>query len=85
VAVFEPVHGSAPDIAGLDRANPVALILSAALMLGHVGEPEAAHALFEAVRAVVAAGRRVTFDLGGTSGTREMGEAIAEEAARLTA
>jgi len=80
-AVFEPVHGSAPDIAGLDRANPAALILSAVLMLGHLGEPEAAHALFEAVRAVIHAGRRVTFDLGGTSGTRDMGEAVAEEVA----
>ncbi|MBN1320321.1 MAG: isocitrate/isopropylmalate dehydrogenase family protein [Thermoleophilia bacterium] len=85
VAVFEPVHGSAPDIAGLGRANPSALVLSAVLMLGHLGEPGAAHALFEAVRAVIAAGERVTPDLGGAAGTEEMGAAIAEEAARLTA
>lgn len=81
VAVFEPVHGSAPDIAGLDKANPAALMLSAVLMLGHLGESEAARTLLEAVRVVVAAGRRVTFDLGGTSGTRDMGEAVAEEVA----
>ncbi len=82
-AVFEPVHGSAPKYAGLDKANPTALILSAVLMLQHLGEPDAAHALFEAVRAVIGAGKRVTYDLGGTSGTRDMGDAIAEEVARL--
>jgi isocitrate dehydrogenase (NAD+) len=52
-------------------------------MLQHLGEPDAAHALFEAVRAVIGAGKRVTYDLGGTSGTRDMGDAIAEEVARL--
>jgi isocitrate dehydrogenase (NAD+) len=83
IAVFEPVHGSAPKYAGLDKANPTALILSAVLMLQHLGEPDAAHALFEAVRAVIGAGKRVTYDLGGTSGTRDMGDAIAEEVARL--
>jgi isocitrate dehydrogenase (NAD+) len=83
IAVFEAVHGSAPKYAGLDKADPTALILSAALMLSYLGEPKAAHALFEAVRAVIGAGERVTYDLGGTSGTRDMGEAIAEEASRL--
>ncbi len=78
IAVFEPVHGSAPDIAGLDRANPTALILSAVLMLGHLGEPGAAHALFEGVRAVIGAGKYVTRDLGGSSGTKDMGDAIGE-------
>ena len=82
MAVFEPVHGSAPKYAGLDKADPTALVLSAVLMLAHLGEAEAAHALFEAVRAVIGEGRRVTYDLGGTSGTRDMGEAIAEEVAR---
>jgi isocitrate dehydrogenase (NAD+) len=85
MAVFEPVHGSAPKYAGLDKANPTALVLSAVLMLGHLGEPKAAHALFESVRAVIGAGRRVTYDLGGTSGTKDMGEAIAEEVDRLIA
>jgi isocitrate dehydrogenase (NAD+) len=82
-AVFEAVHGSAPKYAGLDRADPTALILSAVLMLGHLGEPGAAHALFRGVRAVIGEGRRVTPDLGGTAGTREMGEAIAESVCSL--
>jgi len=83
IAVFEPVHGSAPKYAGLDKADPTALILSAVLLLGHLGEPKAAHALFEGVRAVIGAGKRVTYDLGGQSGTRDMGEAVAEEVTRL--
>jgi isocitrate dehydrogenase (NAD+) len=73
------VHGSAPKYAGQDKADPTALVLSAVLMLAHLGEPAAAHALFEGVRAVIGAGRRVTYDLGGSSGTKDMGEAIAEE------
>jgi len=82
MAVFEPVHGSAPKYAGLDKADPTALVLSAVLMLGYLGEPQASHALFEAVRTVIGEGRRVTYDLGGASGTKDMGEAIAEEVAR---
>ncbi len=82
-AVFEPVHGSAPKYAGLDKANPTALILSAVLLLKHIGEAAAARALYEGVRAVIRDGRRVTYDLGGTAGTREMGEAVAEQVARL--
>jgi isocitrate dehydrogenase (NAD+) len=82
MAVFEAVHGSAPKYAGLDKADPTALVLSAVLMLAHLGEAAAAHALFEAVRAVIGEGRRVTYDLGGTSGTKDMGEAIAEEVSR---
>jgi isocitrate dehydrogenase (NAD+) len=82
MAVFEPVHGSAPKYAGLDKADPTALVLSAVLMLAYLGEAEASRVLFEAVRTVIGEGRRVTYDLGGTSGTRDMGEAIAEEVAR---
>jgi isocitrate dehydrogenase (NAD+) len=82
-AVFEPVHGSAPDIAGTGQADPTALILSAALLLSHIGEAKGAHALFEGVRTVIGRGKRVTPDLGGTSGTADMGAAIAEEVARL--
>jgi isocitrate dehydrogenase (NAD+) len=77
-AVFEPVHGSAPKYAGQNRANPTALILSAALMLRHLGETEAGVAVETAVRDVIAAGETVTYDLGGTAGTREFGEAVAE-------
>jgi isocitrate dehydrogenase (NAD+) len=77
-AVFEPVHGSAPKYAGLNRANPTALILSGALMLRHLGYPEAGAAVEEAVRGVIAEGRTVTSDLGGTAGTSEFADAVIE-------
>lgn len=76
-AVFEPVHGSAPKYAGQDKANPTALILSGALMLRHLGDTDAADAVESAVRAVIAEGTTVTYDLGGTAGTREFGAAVA--------
>ena len=76
-AVFEPVHGSAPKYAGQNKANPTALILSGALMLRHLGEIDRADAVESAVRDVIAAGETVTYDLGGTAGTREFGEAVA--------
>ncbi len=76
-AVFEPVHGSAPKHAGQNKANPTALILSAALMLRHLGETDAADVVERAVREVIAAGETVTYDLGGSAGTREFGEAVA--------
>ncbi|HEX3264606.1 MAG TPA: isocitrate/isopropylmalate family dehydrogenase, partial [Candidatus Limnocylindrales bacterium] len=78
-AVFEPVHGSAPKYAGLNRANPTALILSGALMLRHLGYAEKGAAVEEAVRAVIAEGRTVTSDLGGTAGTREFGDAVIDK------
>jgi len=76
--VFEPVHGSAPDIAGKGLANPVAIILSAAMMLAHLGEAEAAQAVRSAVTTVLAEGAVRTRDLGGTATTSEMAEAIGE-------
>ena len=76
-AVFEPVHGSAPKYAGQNKANPTALILSGALMLRHLGETDAADAVERATREVIAEGRTVTYDLGGTAGTREFGAAVA--------
>ena len=76
-AVFEPVHGSAPKYAGQDKANPTALILSAALMLRHLGELAAADAVETAVRDVIAEGTTVTYDLGGSAGTRAFSEAVA--------
>ncbi|HEX9609956.1 MAG TPA: isocitrate/isopropylmalate dehydrogenase family protein [Candidatus Limnocylindria bacterium] len=76
-AVFEPVHGSAPKYAGQNKANPTALILSGALMLRHLGETDAAASVERAVREVIAEGTTVTYDLGGTAGTREFGEAVA--------
>ena len=81
-AVFEPVHGSAPKYAGQNKANPTALILSGALMLRHLGETDAADALERAVREVIAEGATVTYDLGGTAGTREFGEAVSARLAR---
>ena len=76
-AVFEPVHGSAPKYAGQDKANPTALILSAALMLRHLGETDAAATVERAVREVIAGGETITADLGGRAGTREFADAVA--------
>jgi isocitrate dehydrogenase (NAD+) len=77
-AVFEPVHGSAPKYAGQNKANPTALILSGALMLRHLGYADVAERVEGAVRAVIAEGKTVTSDLGGSAGTREFGDAIIE-------
>jgi len=77
VAIFEAVHGSAPDIAGKNLANPLALILSAAMMLDSLREDEAARRVRAAVEAVLREGRKLTRDLGGTAGTIEIAEAIA--------
>jgi isocitrate dehydrogenase (NAD+) len=76
-AVFEPVHGSAPKYAGQNKANPTALILSAALMLRHLGETDAADTVERAVRDTIADGTTVTYDLGGRAGTREFGAEVA--------
>ncbi|MDQ6795936.1 MAG: isocitrate/isopropylmalate dehydrogenase family protein [Chloroflexota bacterium] len=75
-AVFEAVHGSAPKYAGLNKANPTALILSGVLMLRHLGRPDAAERVETALREVIAEGRTTTYDLGGTAGTREFADAI---------
>jgi isocitrate dehydrogenase (NAD+) len=80
-AVFEAVHGSAPKYAGTNKANPTALILSGALMLRHLGHPDVASRLEEALRAVVAEGRSVTYDLGGNAGTSQFADAIIERLA----
>jgi isocitrate dehydrogenase (NAD+) len=77
-AVFEPVHGSAPDIAGRGVANPIAMILSAAMMLTHLGETAAASAVRTSVARVLAEGTVRTRDLGGSSTTVELAEAIAD-------
>jgi tartrate dehydrogenase/decarboxylase/D-malate dehydrogenase len=75
-SMFEPVHGSAPDIAGRGIANPIGQIWSGALMLEHLGHPQAAAAVMSAIAQVVKDGPR-TRDMGGTASTRELGEAIA--------
>jgi isocitrate dehydrogenase (NAD+) len=84
-AVFEPVHGSAPKYAGLDKANPTALILSGALMLRHLGRPDAADGVESAVRAVIAEGKATTSDLGGPAGTSAFADAVIERLAGVSA
>jgi isocitrate dehydrogenase (NAD+) len=76
-AVFEPVHGSAPDIAGQGIANPIAMILSGAMLLRHVGERDAASAVERAVNGVLDGGDVRTPDLGGSSSTMEVAGAVA--------
>lgn len=76
IAIFEAVHGSAPKLAGQNKANPVALILSGASLLDHLGEPEAAEKVRNAVAAIVKEGIHVTKDLGGNATTTEMTAAI---------
>jgi len=80
-SMFEPVHGSAPDIAGRGVANPLAAIWTASLLLEHLGEGEAAAAVFAALQSVVRAGEIRTPDLGGRSTTAEVGRAVAEAVA----
>ncbi len=79
IAVFEAVHGSAPDIAGKNLANPLALVFSSAMMLEHLGEVEAAGRVRAAVDAVLREGKTLTRDLGGHAGTTEIAEAIARK------
>ncbi len=83
VAVFEAVHGSAPDIAGQDKANPTALLLSAVMMLRHIGERTAADAIIGAPEhACWPAGDDATRDLGGTASTTEYTDAVVREIRR---
>ena len=88
-AVFEPVHGSAPDIAGRGVADPIAMLSSTSLLLAHLSERAAADAVRAGIRDVVAAGRVRTPDLGGSASTAELAAAIGEAAraalARTTA
>jgi isocitrate dehydrogenase (NAD+) len=76
MAVFEPVHGSAPDIAGKDLANPTACILSGVMLLEHLGEIEAAQSLYQAVVNTLNVPAKRTMDLGGKLGTKAYTEAI---------
>ena len=75
-SVFEPVHGSAPKYAGMNKANPTALLLSGVLMLRHLGEQDAAVLVENAVRDVIAEGKHTTYDLGGDAGTSQFADAI---------
>ncbi len=77
-SMFEPVHGSAPDIAGRGIANPIGQIWSGALMLDHLGYPDASRIIEEAIEVVLADRNIKTPDLGGKASTEEMGKTIAE-------
>jgi isocitrate/isopropylmalate dehydrogenase len=77
LAVFEPTHGSAPKYAGQNRANPIATLLAAKMLLDHVGEFEKARKLETAIAEVMRDGKIRTYDMGGTSSTMQMVEAIA--------
>jgi isocitrate dehydrogenase (NAD+) len=77
-AVFEPVHGSAPDIAGQGVANPIAMILSSAMLLRHLGERDRAASVEAAVDRVLAEGEVRTADLGGASSTDQVAAAVAK-------
>src|SRR5206468_11049111 len=76
-SMFEPVHGSAPDIAGQGIANPIGQIWSGAMMLEHLGHKEAGEAIVRAIERVLTGGPR-TRDMGGKASTEELGKAIAE-------
>jgi isocitrate dehydrogenase (NAD+) len=78
-AVFEAVHGSAPDIAGKNLANPTALLMSALMMLDHLGERESSERIRAALARVLVAGRVRTHDLGGHASTTEFTDAICRE------
>src|SRR5439155_24438117 len=73
---FEPVHGSAPDIAGKKIANPIGQIWSGAMMLEHLGHPDAADAIVKGIETILMEGPR-TRDIGGTASTDQVGMAIA--------
>ena len=75
-AVFEAVHGSAPDIAGKGIANPTALLFTALMMLRHIGEQETAQRIGKAVLKVYGEGKHITGDVGGSATTREFGDAV---------
>jgi tartrate dehydrogenase/decarboxylase / D-malate dehydrogenase len=78
-SMFEPVHGSAPDIAGKGIANPVGQVCSGAMMLRHLGAPEAADAVEKAIAQVLTKRQVRTPDIGGGASTKDLGEAIAAE------
>ena len=77
--MFEPVHGSAPDIAGQGIANPIGQIWSAAMMLDHLGQPEAGAAIVTAIETVLSdSDAPMTPDMGGAASTQDLGKAIAD-------
>ena len=84
-SLFEPVHGSAPDIAGKGIANPIGQIWSAAMMLDHLGEAEAAAAILKAIEVTLIDKSRCTRDVGGNADTSTAGKSIANALASIRA
>ena len=82
-SMFEPVHGSAPDIAGKGIANPIAQIWSLALLLGHIGRPDLEELIVHAIEAVLREGIVKTADIGGQASTAQMGDAICQEIVKM--
>jgi tartrate dehydrogenase/decarboxylase/D-malate dehydrogenase len=80
-SMFEPVHGSAPDIAGKGIANPIATLWSVVMMLEFLDQADASRALMGAIEAVTAEGLALTPDLGGKSGTKDFTDAVLEKIA----
>jgi 3-isopropylmalate dehydrogenase len=80
VSLFEPVHGSAPDIAGKNIANPMGAALAAGMMCGYIGWTAEAQAIEDAVRAAISE-EKTTTDLGGSLGTRQVGDWLADRVA----
>ncbi len=83
-AIFEAVHGTAPDIAGKGLANPTALMQSAVLMLAHLGELEASHRLQAAIDEVYARGESLTVDVGGQATTDQFADAVIRQLGAVT-
>ena len=81
-SMFEPVHGSAPDIAGRDIANPIGQIWCGAMMLDQLGAPEAAAAIVAAIERVLASGENLTRDMGGTASTTALGQSVVSAISR---
>jgi tartrate dehydrogenase/decarboxylase/D-malate dehydrogenase len=74
--MFEPVHGSAPDIAGQGIANPIGMIWAGAMMLQHLGQQAAHDSILSAIETVLREGAQLTPDMGGKAGTESLGKAI---------
>jgi tartrate dehydrogenase/decarboxylase/D-malate dehydrogenase len=83
-SLFEPVHGSAPDIAGKGIANPLGTVWAGQMMLDFLGEREAAKLLMRAMEAVTSEGKTLTRDVGGSATTSEVGDAVVEQVRRLS-
>ena len=80
-SMFEPVHGSAPDIAGKGIANPIATLWSVVMLLEFLDQADASKALMGAIEAVTSEGRALTPDLGGKAGTKDLTDAVLEKLA----